>query len=224
MGVANEASCGFASGRGAKGYLARNAAPLLALALFVGLVPLVGRGVTYLNLAFYAVVTVYFAALGSCSPVRWKEELAKGSFWRQTLATVGAVVAGFLLMLLLQASLPGLDLGEIELPTRTPVEIALFALQTTLLPPLAEELFFRKSLIVLGGGARTVVTVVLSSLLFALEHALAPFGVLTYAVLGASFSIPYAWHKNVYAMMTAHLIVNVVGNGLPLAAMLLLAR
>ena len=95
MGVANEASCGFASGRGAKGYLARNAAPLLALAL--------------------------------------------------------------------------------------------------------------------------------SSLLFALEHALAPFGVLTYAVLGASFSIPYVWHKNVYAMMTAHLIVNVVGNGLPLAAMLLLA-
>ncbi|RLP05828.1 CPBP family intramembrane metalloprotease [Propionibacterium australiense] len=71
-------------------------------------------------------------------------------------------------------------------------------------------------LISLQGGARTAVTLMVSSVLFAAAHAVYPFGILTYAVLGMSFGLAYVWHKNIYAMMSVHFIVNLLGNGIPI--------
>lgn len=49
--------------------------------------------------------------------------------------------------------------------------------------------------------------------LYAVEHALSPWGILLVMIWALPLSISYMKTKNVYIPMTAHFIVNLLGNG-----------
>ena len=66
----------------------------------------------------------------------------------------------------------------------------LVKIDTILLPPLAEESFYRGSLIVTDSGKAVLIgTTLLSMFLYALEHAVAPFGILTAMLLAVPMSV-----------------------------------
>jgi hypothetical protein len=111
--------------------------------------------------------------------------------------------------------------GEFKIKSDTPFKLFLFGMQTILFPPLAEEIFYRKYLIVYDSKTKTAVTILISSFLFAAEHAIYPFGIVTYMILGFAFGLAYLKHKNIYVMMTAHFLSNTIGNGIPMLMVLL---
>ncbi|MDF2513614.1 MAG: protease [Herbinix sp.] len=99
-------------------------------------------------------------------------------------------------------------------------EILLFALSTILLPPLAEELFYRQSLICFDHKKRLPLLIIISSLLFALEHSLTPFGILIALIWSIPLMISYIKTKNVYVVIVAHFISNFVVNGLDIISII----
>ncbi|WP_170175729.1 CPBP family intramembrane glutamic endopeptidase [Propionibacterium australiense] len=187
-------------------YLLKNLFPLAVEAVFVVLVVVGIPRTIYLNLMLYLLMILYFAARREYSFTEWWDELRKKIFWVACLGTLVLIGAGFAAMTVLQGCFADVPLGDIKLRSTTRFGLFLFAVQTIAFPPLAEEMFYRKYLISLQGGARTAVTLMVSSVLFAAAHAVYPFGILTYAVLGMSFGLAYVWHKNIYAMMSVHFI------------------
>ncbi|AZT91701.1 CPBP family intramembrane metalloprotease [Caldicellulosiruptor changbaiensis] len=60
-----------------------------------------------------------------------------------------------------------------------------------------------------------ILSSIISILLYAVEHSYKPLGIFTAALWGIPFTITYIKTKNIYIPMTAHLICNFVGNGIP---------
>lgn len=85
-----------------------------------------------------------------------------------------------------------------------------------LLAPIAEELFYRKSLILQGSRKALIATSVFSCVLYALNHALMPIGILLVSSWEIPFVISYVKTKNIYVPMTAHILLNLIVNGLTL--------
>lgn len=76
-----------------------------------------------------------------------------------------------------------------------------------------EELFYRKSLIAFGNKKVMVLTTFTGLFLYALEHALSLWGIFLVMIWALPLSLSYIKTKNVYIPMTAHFIVNLLGNG-----------
>lgn len=204
-----------------KAYLLKNAFPIFVEGMFIVFVYIGILKMVYLNFILFLLLITYFVLKHEYSFVKWKEEVRNKTFWKAFFITLGLIIAGFIIMTMIQNCFPDIPLGDIRMKTDTPFELLLFAIQTILFPPLAEEMFYRKYLISLNGGAITAITLIFSSILFAVEHAVYPFGILTYMILGISFGIAYIRHQNIYAMMSAHFLVNLLGNGTMLVFMLI---
>lgn len=200
-----------------KKYILKNAFPVIWEILFVVsclFVP--NRYFIDSNFVFYLGILLYFLARREISFRQWGENLRSGGqFWK----AVGLTLLGFLLAFGIVAAaeslFPEIPTGSIGLVRNTWGTLALFAVSTILLPPLCEEMFYRSSLMFTEGGkAALVLTTLLSMFLYALEHALAPFGILTTMLLAIPMSVAYYKTKNVYVVMTAHFIANLLGNGI----------
>lgn len=198
-------------------YLAKNLFPFTVEAVFILLALLQVIPMIYLNFLFYLALIVYFAFRKEYSWTEWKIQLRADNFGKYFLNTAAIIGIGFLLMTLVQNACPNLPLGEFSMKRDTPFTIFLFAVQTILFPPLAEEMFYRKYLMVNNmGKGFTILTIFISSLLFAAEHAIYPFGLASYMILGIAFAIAYLYCKNIYVLMTVHFVINLLGNGIPL--------
>ena len=103
--------------------------------------------------------------------------------------------------------------GMILLQVNNYLELILFAISTIILPPIVEESFYRKNLISFENRKILILTTLLSMFLYALEHALSPWGILFSMIWALPFSISYIKTKNIYVPMTAHLICNIIING-----------
>lgn len=199
---------------GVSAYLMGDLAPavLLVAAYAVG-VTLAPHRVLVLNVALYAAMFAYYQWR---HPLRWREFLdsiaGRRAFWIPVLVTaVGlglALVAGVALPLLF----PQAPDGMIKLPIHSPGQVALFVLSTICLPPFAEELCFRRALLRPVAGMPIGVLAVISVLLFAAEHALAPLGIAVAAIWALPFTIAYLKTRNVYVVVVAHLVADLVGN------------
>ena len=86
-------------------------------------------------------------------------------------------------------------------------------MSTILLPAVVEETFYRKNMISFENKTVLMITTILSMLLYALEHSLAPWGIFLTMLWALPLSISYIKTRNVYVPMTAHFIGNLLGNG-----------
>ena len=199
-----------------KEYIQKNLVPVLIEILFiVSFFVIPKEYALYTNFFFLASLAIWFASKKSISFKEWKEQLYSGKyFWAEVLRTVIILIIAYGVTGILEGAFPGLDTGMILLRCSNWLELMLFALSTVFLPPVVEETFFRQSMISFRSKTWMIVTLALSTFLFAMEHALKPFGLLITAI----WSVPFAWsyirRRNIYIPMTAHFITNAVVNGI----------
>lgn len=196
-------------------YARRNAVPLALEALFIAsCLALPGDLLVYANFLFYFALFLYFLLHGDFSPAEWMRSLRGGpGFWVPVLLTLLGLIGAVAATSILEGAFADLDAGMLRLPAHTPFEMALFAISTTLLPGIVEETFFRKGLISFAGRPALILTTLLGMLLFALEHALAPWGIALVMVWSLPLTVSYLATRNVHVPMTAHLIGDVLANG-----------
>lgn len=109
---------------------------------------------------------------------------------------------------------PYLNTGMINLRVDNGLELILFIGSTIILPPIVEEVFFRKNLTSFKNKKILILTTLLSMFLYALEHALAIWGIFLCMIWVLPLSVAYIKTKNIYVPMTAHAICNIVVNGI----------
>ena len=169
----------------------------------------------FLNFLFYLVLAFYFYWKKDFSLSEWWKTLRSGSrFWKQVLLTILFLSLAFVFTNFLESIFPDLDKGMIYLRADSLLKLMLYATSTILLPPIEEEIFYRKLVISFKNKQILVATTLLSMFLYALEHALAIWGLFLYMVWALPFSLSYIRTRNIYVPMTAHLICNMVINGI----------
>jgi membrane protease YdiL (CAAX protease family) len=204
-------------------YLKRNIPPVIIELVFVGSCFVLPEDYyIYTNFLFYLLILIYFAARGYLSLGEWREDLKSGKkFWRWTLLTALGMAAAFFCSALLETIFPDLPTGTMNLKHDGWLNILVFAVSTIILPPLAEELFYRRSLISFHSRPALIATLLVSMLLYSLEHSLRPWGIFLTMLWALPLSISYIKTRNVYVAMTAHFLVNLVGNGTDVVFMIL---
>lgn len=200
----------------ARAYVSKNIFPILALIVYLVLALYGSLSMLYVNFFFFATLIAYFAYRGEYS-LGTLIDIKSCAFWKNVGISLAFIIGAFLLMTGVQSLFPHLELGEIKIPAHTPFEMVLFAVQTIIFPPLAEEMFYRKYLISFHGRGIMWTSALFSSILFATTHALSPFGIATYTILGMGFACAYILHKNIGANMMAHFLTNLIGNGTAMA-------
>ena len=86
-------------------------------------------------------------------------------------------------------------------------------ISTIIFPPIAEEVFYRKAIIKFDTKGILIFTSSVGMILYALEHSLSWLGILETIIIAVPLTISYIKTKNVYIPMTAHFLVNLIGNG-----------
>ena len=168
----------------------------------------------YTNFLFYLALAFYFILQKEFSFSEWKNNILGGrKFWVPVIITAAGFMTAFAVTILLEGAFPGLDDGMIGLKRDTWFKLLIFALSTIVLPPVVEELFYRQSLIAFGNTKIMLLTAFAGMFLYAVEHALSRWGILLVMIWALPLSISYMKTKNVYIPMTAHFIVNLLGNG-----------
>lgn len=196
-------------------YLKKNIIPLGIEIIFIISCFIVPRDYyIYTNFVFYLLLLIYFIAVKDFSIKEWGSNLKKGkTFWKSVWVTAFFFMLAFVITTILENAFPHLDTGTIGLRRSNGFELFLFALSTIILPPIVEETFFRKGLIALENNAIMTITLVFSMFLYAAEHALSLWGIFLTMIWAFPLSISFIKTKNVYIPMTAHFIINLIGNG-----------
>jgi len=164
---------------------------------------------------FYLILAIYFVWNKNFSLKEWCEALSSGRrFWKQVLLTILFLSLAFVFTNFLESIFPDLDKGMIYLRADSWLKLMLYATSTILLPPIVEEMFYRKLVISFKNKQILVATTLLSMFLYALEHALAIWGIFLYMVWALPLSLSYIRTRNLYVPMTAHLICNMIINGI----------
>lgn len=155
----------------------------------------------FLNFLFYLVLAFYFYWKKDFYLSEWWKTLRSGSrFWKQVLLTILFLSLAFVFTNFLESIFPDLDKGMICLRADSWLKLMLYAASTILLPPIVEEMFYRKLVISFKNKQILVATTLLSIFL--------------YMVWALLFSLSYIRTRNIYVPMTAHLICNMVINGI----------
>lgn len=169
----------------------------------------------FLNFLFYLVLAIYFCWNKDFSLKEWWSALRSGRrFWKQVFLTILFLSLAFVFTNFLESLFPDLDKGMIHLRADSWLKLMFYAASTILLPPIVEEIFYRKLFISFKNKQILVATTLLSMFLYALEHALAIWGIFLYVVWALPFSLSYIRTRNLYVPMTAHLICNMIINGI----------
>lgn len=169
----------------------------------------------YFDMTFYLGISVYFLATGSISLKNLFIEWKKGKkFWIPVVLTFIGIAVAFVVGNFLSVLFPNVDDGMGVLKTKDWPSLAAFALTTIILPPIAEEAFYRKAIISFSNKTWMYISALLGMLLFASEHSVKPLGFLTVFIWSIPFTVSYVKTKNIYISMTAHFICNFLINGL----------
>ncbi|MDE5820085.1 MAG: CPBP family intramembrane metalloprotease [Lachnospiraceae bacterium] len=196
-------------------YWKKNLLPLaVEIAFIISCLVIPAEYFIYTNFLFYFVLLLYFVAVKDFSAKEWGRNLKGGkTFWKPVGITVFFFMLAFAATMILESTFPQLDTGMIGLRRDNWFTLVLFAISTIVLPPVVEETFYRKNLILTENKNVMAVTVVCSMLLYAAEHSLTPWGIFLTMLWALPLSISYGKTKNVFIPMTAHFIVNFIGNG-----------
>lgn len=158
---------------------------------------------------------IYFYFRKDFSFKKWLLFLNSGiTFWKQVALTMFFFGIAFIFTNILENIFPYLNTGMINLRVDNGLELILFIGSTIILPPIVEEVFFRKNLTSFKNKKILILTTLLSMFLYALEHALAIWGIFLCMIWVLPLSVAYIKTKNIYVPMTAHAICNIVVNGI----------
>ena len=168
----------------------------------------------YVNAFFYVLLFVYFLISKDLNLKEWFLSFRSGKkYWIQVLLTFLGFMLAFILTTILEGIFPGLETGTINLRRDTWLTLGVFAISTILFPAITEETFYRKNLILFDSKKTVVITTILSMFLYACEHSLAPWGIFLTMIWALPLSLSYIKTRNIYVVMTAHFLGNLLGNG-----------
>lgn len=197
-------------------YIKANMFPIIVEVIFIISCFIVPREYyIYTNFFFYLILAVYFWCRKDISIKEWLHNLKSGKkFWKQVVLTAVGFISAFVTTMVLEGIFSDLNTGMIGLKRNSWITLIIFAISTIILPPIAEEIFFRKNMISFENKGVLIITTILSMLMYALEHSLAVWGIFLTMIWALPLSISYIKTKNVYVPMTAHFIGNLLGNGI----------
>lgn len=168
----------------------------------------------YVNAFFYVLLFVYFLISKDLNLKEWFLSFRSGKkYWIQVLLTFLGFMLAFILTTILEGIFPRLETGTINLRRDTWLTLGVFAISTILFPAITEETFYRKNLILFDSKKTVVITTILSMFLYACEHSLAPWGIFLTMIWALPLSLSYIKTRNIYVVMTAHFLGNLLGNG-----------
>ena len=168
----------------------------------------------YVNAFFYVLLFVYFLISKDLNLKEWFLSFRSGKkYWIQVLLTFLGFMLAFILTTILEGIFPGLETGTINLRRDTWLTLGVFAISTILFPAITEETFYRKNLILFDSKKTVIITTILSMFLYACEHSLAPWGIFLTMIWALPLSLSYIKTRNIYVVMTAHFLGNLLGNG-----------
>jgi len=168
----------------------------------------------YVNAFFYVLLFVYFLISKDLNLKEWFLSFRSGKkYWIQVLLTFLGFMLAFILTTILEGIFPGLETGTINLRRDTWLTLGVFAISTILFPAISEETFYRKNLILFDSKKTVIITTILSMFLYACEHSLAPWGIFLTMIWALPLSLSYIKTRNIYIVMTAHFLGNLLGNG-----------
>lgn len=198
-----------------KDYIKRNIIPIIIELVFIAscfFVP--NKYIVYTNCLFYVLLFIYFSIKKEINIKEWLLSFKSGKqYWIQVILTLIAFLGTFIITIILENLFPDLDTGTINLRRDNWLTLIAFSISTILLPSITEETFFRKNMILLSTKKTIFVTTALSMFLYALEHSLSWWGILLTMIWALPLSVSYIMTKNIYVVMTAHFIGNLLGNG-----------
>ena len=169
----------------------------------------------YTNFIFYLCLFMYFCITKAFSFNEWLVQVKSGKrFWKQVVLTAIMFLIAFVVTIVLEGQFPTLTTGYINLKRDTWLRLFVFAISTIILPPIAEELFFRKSIIAFKSKGILMFTALIGMFLYAVEHSLSIWGIFLTMIWALPLTVSYIKTKNIYVSMTAHLIGNLLGNGI----------
>lgn len=168
----------------------------------------------YVNAFFYVLLFVYFLISKDLNLKEWFLSFRSGKkYWIQVLLTFLGFMLAFILTTILEGIFPELETGTINLRRDTWLTLGVFAISTILFPAITEETFYRKNLILFDSKKTVIITTILSMFLYACEHSLAPWGIFLTMIWALPLSLSYIKTRNIYVVMTAHFLGNLLGNG-----------
>lgn len=196
-------------------YVKANLIPLIIEILFIISYYIVPKDdFIYVNAFFYVLLFVYFLISKDLNLKEWFLSFRSGKkYWIQVLLTFLGFMLAFILTTILEGIFPGLETGTINLRRDTWLTLGVFAISTILFPAITEETFYRKNLILFDSKKTVIITTILSMFLYACEHSLAPWGILLTMIWALPLSLSYIKTRNIYVVMTAHFLGNLLGNG-----------
>lgn len=170
----------------------------------------------YTNFIFYLLLLTYFYIKKEFSLKEWLQNLKSGKkFWKQAIITALLLILAFAITTVLENVFSDFNTGTIKLKTDNSwLKLGIFAISTILLPAVTEETFYRKNMISFDNKAMIFITTILGMFLYALEHSLTIWGIFLTMIWALPLSISYIKTKNIYVPMTAHLIGDLLGNGI----------
>ncbi|MEB3024719.1 MULTISPECIES: CPBP family intramembrane glutamic endopeptidase [unclassified Parvimonas] len=168
----------------------------------------------YTNFFFYLLLAIYFYIRKDFSIKEWYNAIKSGKkFFIQVILTVVFISIAFYFTIILENIFPNLSKGMILLRADNWLKLILFLFSVIIFPPIIEETFFRQNLISFKNNKILIFTTFLSMFLYALEHSLRLWGIFLCMIWALPFSVSYIKTRNIYVPMTAHLICNLIING-----------
>lgn len=122
---------------------------------------------------------------------------------------------------MLEGFFPNFEIGSISLRRDSWLTLIVFVISTIFLPAVTEETFHRKNMIPFASKKIIVLTTFFSMLLYALEYSLSFWGIFLTMIWAFPLSLSYIKTRNIYVVMTAHFIGNLIGNGSDVIATLI---
>jgi membrane protease YdiL (CAAX protease family) len=169
----------------------------------------------YVSLAYFLGVAIYLFVWREWRFSDWRKSLANGrAFWTPVILTTLGMAAMFGIGAWVAGLFPNADDGLGIYAVDNWAALAAFALVTILLPPIAEETFFRKAIIAFDSKAVLAVSSIVSICLYASEHSLMPLGFLQACLWAVPLTVSYVKTRNIYVSMTAHFLCNLIMNGI----------
>lgn len=204
-------------------YITLNAIPILIEVVFILSCLIVPSSyLIYTNALFYFLLLVYFLISKDLNLKEWFRSFKSGrKYWIQVLLTFLGFVLAFALTRMLEGFFPNFEIGGISLRRDSWLTLTVFTISTIFLPAVTEETFYRKNMILFDSKKAIFLTTFFSMLLYALEHSLSWWGIFLTMIWALPLSLSYIRTRNIYVVMTAHFIGNLIGNGSDVIATLI---
>lgn len=199
-----------------KDYAKKNCIPIIIEIIFIISCFFVPKDyIIYTNCLFYVCLFIYFVLQRDLNLKDWFFSFKSGKkYWKQVGLTLLGFMLAFGITITLENLFPNIDTGFIGLRRNSWLSLMIFFISTIILPAVTEETFFRKNMILLQNKQAVATTMTISMFLYALEHALSWWGIFLTMIWAFPLSVAYVKTKNIYVVMTAHFIGNLLGNGI----------